>query len=344
MTPDKQLQRTVPPNKRLISPDSPETWDAYHRIRRTVLFERRGLFGQYDPNRPDELRAGNYPKLLVVDSTYIGVVRIDVSGELARLRRVAIDESWQRKGYGRILIELAEAFARELGARRVESAVAPDAVEFYRKCGYQPLQPELPGPNDVPMYKHLRVAQPDERFMVTVAQSVGATDLGGRIIKVDHAGEHGAVNIYTGQILMARLTARHLVAELTEFRSHELRHREIFRLELQRRGRRRCRSYLLCGVGGLALGLITGLLGSSAIAATTVAVERVVLRHLEEQVARLRATDAGAVAAIAAIIAEEREHHDRSVVRARAGRFWPRVLTPLVSVSTEAVIWMGMRV
>src|SRR5262245_42406063 len=145
--------------------------------------------------------------------------------------------------------------------------------------------------------------------MASVAQSAALTDLGGRIIKVDHAGEHGAVNIYTGQLVTARLTARHLLAELAEFRSHELRHREIFRLELQRRGRRRCRSYLLCGFGGLVLGLVTGLLGASAIAATTVAVERVVLRHLEEQVARLRATDPQAVAAISAIIADEREHH-----------------------------------
>src|SRR5262245_22493906 len=133
--------------------------------------------------------------------------------------------------------------------------------------------------------------------MVSVAQTFGSTDLGGRIIKVDHAGEHGAVNIYTGQLFMARLTARHLVAELAEFKSHEMRHREIFRMELQRRGRRRCRSYLLCGVGGLVLGLVTGLLGPSAIAATTVAVEQVVLRHLEEQVARLRDTDPQAAAA-----------------------------------------------
>jgi len=92
------------------------------------------------------------------------------------------------------------------------------------------------------------------------------------------------------------------------------------------------------------LGLATGLLGASAIAATTVAVESVVLRHLEHQIALLRTTDPSAVAAISAIISEEREHHDRSSVHARAGRFWPRLLMPLVSASTEAVIWVGMRV
>ena len=47
----------------------------------------------------------------------------------------------------------------------------------------------------------------------------------GRIIKVNHAGEHGAVNIYAGQIAAARLRARELLPELAEFKAHEERHR-----------------------------------------------------------------------------------------------------------------------
>jgi 3-demethoxyubiquinol 3-hydroxylase len=164
-----------------------------------------------------------------------------------------------------------------------------------------------------------------------------------RVLKVDHAGEHGAVNIYTAQIFMARLTAPHLLEELRGFKADEERHREIFRLELARRGRPRCRSYMFCGLGGFVLGLVTGLLGARAIAATTVAVERVVLRHLEHQLAELSGRDAQATAAIGAIVAEEQQHHDRSVMHTRAGGFWPRFLTPVVSASTEFVIWTGMR-
>lgn len=169
------------------------------------------------------------------------------------------------------------------------------------------------------------------------------TGLGDRIIKVNHAGEHGAISIYTGQIFVARFTARSMVDELLQFRAHEQRHRAIFGAELQRRGSRRCRSYWLCGVGGLALGVITGLLGSNAIAATTVAVESVVLRHLEHQLSVLHGNDPFAVSAISAIVADERQHHDQSANRLQGGRFWPRVLTPVVAASTEAVIWLGMR-
>lgn len=171
-----------------------------------------------------------------------------------------------------------------------------------------------------------------------------ATDpLGDRIMKVNHAGEHGAVNIYRGQIVMARFTARHLVDELKECQSHEERHRSIFQAELTRRGKARCCSYWLCAFGGYCLGIVTGLFGTSAIAATTVAVESVVLRHLEQQVAWLSQVDRPAVEAIAAIIGDEKQHHDQYASRLNASGFWPRVLTPVVSASTEVVIWMGMR-
>jgi 3-demethoxyubiquinol 3-hydroxylase len=178
--------------------------------------------------------------------------------------------------------------------------------------------------------------------MGVVGQPV-ASDLGDRIVKVNHAGEHGAISIYTGQIFMARLTARRIVPELIEFRSHEQRHRAIFGAELTRRNRPRCRSYWLCGLGGFVLGMVTGLLGTGAIAATTAAVESVVLRHLEHQLSMLQDQDPAAVSAISSIVAEERQHHDQSLGHVTAGTFWPRVLTPIVSASTEAVIWLGMR-
>lgn len=164
-----------------------------------------------------------------------------------------------------------------------------------------------------------------------------------RVLKVNHAGEHGAVNIYAGQVFLARITAPSTVAELIEFKSHEEKHRAIFWEELQRRKRHRCKSFWLCGIGGFALGLVTGLFGRRAIAATTVAVERVVLRHLEQQLVLLADKDDAASKAIASIVTEERRHHDRSASHLALDRFWSRILSPMVSACTEAVIWIGMR-
>jgi 3-demethoxyubiquinol 3-hydroxylase len=164
-----------------------------------------------------------------------------------------------------------------------------------------------------------------------------------RVLKVNHAGENGAVHIYAGQLVFGRFTAPRLMAELREFGSHEEAHREIFASELQRRGVRRCRSFVLCGIGGYTLGLVTGLFGRAAIVATTVAVERVVLAHLREQLLALDGIDVEAVAVISRIVADEQEHHDRSAAQAAKGKFWPAILSPLVALSTESVIWLGMR-
>ena len=73
------------------------------------------------------------------------------------------------------------------------------------------------------------------------------------------------------------------------------------------------------------------------------AVERVVLRHLEIQLRELKGVDDAAYTAVAAIIDDERAHHDRAAHEPMQGVFWPRVLKPAVSAVTEFVIWTGMK-
>jgi ubiquinone biosynthesis monooxygenase Coq7 len=172
--------------------------------------------------------------------------------------------------------------------------------------------------------------------------NVGET-LGDRVMKVDHAGEHGAVCIYRAQILLARWTAPDLVAELQAFLAHERRHRACFGAELARRGAHRCRSFHFCGLGGLALGLATGLFGRQAIAATTVAIERVVLGHMQDQLSALSGLDEPAANALRSVIADEQAHHDLSAARLPRGSFWARIIDPIVAISTEIVIRLGMR-
>ena len=179
--------------------------------------------------------------------------------------------------------------------------------------------------------------------MALTARLQPGETLGDRVMKVDHAGEHGAICIYRAQRWFARWRAPDMVAELTGFLAHERRHRDVFGAELARRGRRRCRSYHLCGLGGFVLGAVTGLLGRRAIAATTVAIETVVLRHMHEQVAELSAADPAAADALRDVIADEQEHHDLSDRRLAPPGIWPKVINPVVEASTETVIWLGMR-
>jgi 3-demethoxyubiquinol 3-hydroxylase len=92
--------------------------------------------------------------------------------------------------------------------------------------------------------------------MEVIARLAADESLGDRVMKVDHAGEHGAVNIYRAQLLACRWRRSDITSDLREFLDHEMRHRAVFAAELMRRGRARCRSYHLCGLGGFALGLV----------------------------------------------------------------------------------------
>lgn len=164
-----------------------------------------------------------------------------------------------------------------------------------------------------------------------------------KMIKVDHTGENGAVNIYRAQRLTAQIRARHLLPQLVHFQEHEEEHRELFRNYLKDRDIRRCVSFHLSGIGGFVLGFATGLMGPNAIAATTYAVENVVLEHLEHQLDFLKTDNMDAFNVVSLIYEDEKSHHDAAKAQMHEGKLISRILVYIVKMSTEAVIRFGMR-
>ena len=103
------------------------------------------------------------------------------------------------------------------------------------------------------------------------------------IIRVDHAGETGAVEIYRGQIQAAKLRGADTV-ELEEMMEHEQRHLEYF--EMLKRQRKLPETALmpLWRIAGYGLGFVSGLLGKQAMAQVTHSVETVIDAHYQEQI------------------------------------------------------------
>lgn len=178
---------------------------------------------------------------------------------------------------------------------------------------------------------------------VSTATLDGNRGTTGRLIKVNHAGEFGAINIYRAQILMAHIFAPSLLAKLRHFLEHEKRHLRIFAGVLEQRGIPRCKSFLLCGCGGYGLGLVTALFGKPGIMACTAAVETVVTEHLRKQLQVMEAQgDEQGHAAVNAILAEELEHQREGVAQAQHHWLY-KPLCRVVSQATETVIWLGLR-
>lgn len=116
-----------------------DDWRSYHDIRRRVLFEAKGRVGVYQENHPDELKPGNQPLLLKFNDAAIGTTRFDrIGDDQGVVRLVAIILELQRKGHGRALSNLTEAFAIETGVSTLLVNSAPDAVGYYEKMGWSP--------------------------------------------------------------------------------------------------------------------------------------------------------------------------------------------------------------
>ena len=164
-----------------------------------------------------------------------------------------------------------------------------------------------------------------------------------KILKVNHAGEFGAVNIYRSQIMIGRMLNRYYVPILKGFLEDEKRHLQIFWREIQRRDGVRRKSYWLCGIGGWFLGVISALFGRRGVMACTLAVESVVTEHLKSQLVYLRVkNDKEAYAAVQAILDDEQNHRD---LGAREGgtNILYAPLRLAISLFTEATIRFGMR-
>ncbi len=123
--------------KRVATPDD---WASLHAIRRAELIHPGRHAVAYDENHPDDRAASHLPFLLLDEERVVGTARLDLRGESAVVRLVAITAAEQRRGHGRALSDLIDAEARRRGVRTLLVNAAPDAVGFYEKTGWHPVE------------------------------------------------------------------------------------------------------------------------------------------------------------------------------------------------------------
>src|SRR5713226_5089271 len=131
------------------------------------------------------------------------------------------------------------------------------------------------------------------------------------MIRVDHAGEYGAVRIYDGQLaIIGRGRARDEISRMAE---QEKRHLAAFDALVRARQVRPTLLHPLWHVAGYALGAATALLGEAAAMACTVAVEEVIDEHYRGQAERLGDADPALKDRILAFRADEAAHRQVAI-------------------------------
>ena len=135
------------------------------------------------------------------------------------------------------------------------------------------------------------------------------------ILRVDHAGELGAVHIYRGQraVLDAARGKERTAGQLADMESHEADHLSRFDTLLNEHQVRPTLLAPFWRAAGFALGAGTALLGEKAAHACTEAVETVIEEHYAGQVAELAERDPDLAAELAKFRQEELAHRDLAV-------------------------------
>lgn len=162
-----------------------------------------------------------------------------------------------------------------------------------------------------------------------------------RILKVNHAGEHGAIRIYRAQIAVAHWRCPDVLPVLTEMLGHEVEHHRLFRNAMPSRNARPCRLLFLWAIGGWVLGMTTAVIGRKGIWACTAAVEETVHRHLEEQLHFLAPRDPKLDGLIRSIVEEELAHLDHAERSLGEGSRFVALLRPVIARTTDALILMS---
>ena len=160
------------------------------------------------------------------------------------------------------------------------------------------------------------------------------------ILRVDHAGELGAVHIYRGQRAVLGTSKGHerIAGQLEEMEGHEAVHLARFDQLLNEHQVRPTVMTPLWRAAAFTLGAGTALLGEKAAHACTEAVENVIEQHYASQIAELEGRDPELAAELSKFRDEELAHRDHAVEEgAREAPGYP-ILSAVIRAGCKAAI------
>ena len=109
-------------------------------------------------------------------------------------------------------------------------------------------------------------------------------------IRVDHAGERGAIKIYEGQLLALNTIVKNeeLKKKIEEMQIHEREHCDYFEKEIKIRNIKPTKFLPLWDLLGVGLGFGSTLIGKKAAMLCTASVEEVIDKHYQNQINQLK--------------------------------------------------------
>ena len=131
-------------------------------------------------------------------------------------------------------------------------------------------------------------------------------------IRVDHAGERGAIKIYEGQLLALNTIVRNeeLKKKIGEMKKHEQEHSNFFENEIVKRNIKPTKFLPLWDLLGLGLGFSSTILGKKAAMLCTASVEEVIDEHYKNQIDQIEVDEKNLKEKIIKFRQDELDHKD----------------------------------
>jgi ubiquinone biosynthesis monooxygenase Coq7 len=165
-------------------------------------------------------------------------------------------------------------------------------------------------------------------------------------LRVDHAGELGAVWIYRGQraVFDAARGKADIAGQLQEMEGHEAVHLKAFDAILNARQLRPTLMTPLWRLAGFALGAGTALLGEKAAHACTEAVETVIEGHYADQIKDLHAREPDLADQLATFRTDELAHRDHAIAAGARSAPGYTLLSTVIQAGCRAAIKLAEKV
>tara|TARA_Y100001935_G_scaffold244703_1_gene237422 strand:+ start:224 stop:757 length:534 start_codon:yes stop_codon:yes gene_type:complete len=159
-------------------------------------------------------------------------------------------------------------------------------------------------------------------------------------IRVDHAGERGAIKIYEGQLLALNTIVKNndLKATIEHMKDHEVEHCEFFENEIKKRNIKPTRFLKLWDLLGLGLGFGTTILGKQAAMLCTASVEEVIQDHYANQINQLEEDEKELKEKIVKFREDEINHKDIAYNEGASKKGLYKILDNIIKTGSRVAI------
>jgi ubiquinone biosynthesis monooxygenase Coq7 len=164
------------------------------------------------------------------------------------------------------------------------------------------------------------------------------------MIRVDHAGEYGAVRIYEGQLAVLKRRGSAKVETIQHMADQEQRHLKAFDRLVNERRVRPTALEPVWRVAGFALGAATAAMGEKAAFACTAAVEEVIDEHYAAQIAQLEGKDERLKATVEDFRADEAAHRDEALKQGAEEAPGYKLLSETIKAGCRLAIKLSERI